>query len=250
MILEKLSKKELERFLDKRVKLLKFRSVDSTNTLAKKLVINGEKMPFLVITNKQTAGRGRQGKNFYSKRNCGIYMTLAVDKDFVSSSAITAAAAVSVATAINERCSLDAKIKWVNDIYIESKKASGILCEAVKDTDNNLKGYIIGIGINVGIKKFPKDIENIATSIKVKDKNLLAATVINNLLWNLADKDNYFLEKYKDLSLVLGKEIIYTENGKEKTAKAVDIDNNGGLIIEENGKNKTLSGGEISVRIM
>ena len=247
---EKISRRKLSSFLSKEIEVLSFSSLDSTNTFAKTLLLEGKAAPFLVIANKQTAGRGRQGKSFYSKKNSGIYMTLAVDKDFVSTLAITAAAAVSVATAINEQTNLDAQIKWVNDVYVEGKKASGILCEAVKDSDNALKGYIIGIGINVGIKKFPKDIENIATSIKVKNKNLLAATVINNLMDNLADKDNSFLEKYKELSLALGKEIIYTENGESKTAKAIDVDNEGGLIIEENDKVKTLKGGEISLRII
>ena len=249
-MLEKITKRKLTPYLPKEINVLSFSSLDSTNTRAKACLLEGEKTPFLVTTNKQNKGRGRQGKSFYSKKNRGIYMTLAVDKDFVSSSAITAAAAVSVATVINEQCSCDAKIKWVNDIYINGKKASGILCEAVKDSDNTLKGYIIGIGINTDIKKFPKDIENIATSVKTENKNLLASAVINNLVKNLADKDNSFLKLYKELSLVLGKEIVYTENGISKTAKALDIDKDGGLIIEENGKTKILSGGEISIRIM
>lgn len=230
------------------VEVLSFASLDSTNAKAKTLLLKGEKTPFLVVTNKQTKGRGRQGKSFYSKKNRGIYMTLAVEKDFVKTKAITAAAAVSVAFAINEQTEMEAKIKWVNDVYVEGKKASGILCEAVKDSDNTLKGYIIGIGINTDIKKFPKDIGSIATSIKTENKNLLASAVINNLLENLADKENSFLNLYKDLSLALGKDIIYTENGNSKTAKALDIDKNGGLIIEENGKLKTLKGGEISLR--
>ena len=232
----------------KGVKVLYFSSIDSTNRLAKEMVQGCEKMPFLVIANNQTKGRGRQGKNFYSKKNGGIYMTLAVERDFVKTKAITAAAAVSVADALNQE-GIFAGIKWVNDIYVGGKKVSGILTEAVKDKDNTLKGYIIGIGINTDIKKFPKDIEDIAASIKVKNKNLLAARVINNLCRFLTDKEGSFLETYKELSLVLGKEIVYTENGQSKTAKAVDIDADGGLIIEENGKIKTLSGGEISLRV-
>ena len=157
---EKISKKRLKAYLQEGIEVLSFSCLDSTNTFAKTLLLEGAKTPFLVVTNKQTAGRGRQGKSFYSKKNAGIYMTFAVDKDFASTSAITAAAAVSVATAINDLTTDNAKIKWVNDIYIEGKKASGILCEAVKNSDNTLKGYIIGIGINVGIKKFPKDIDN------------------------------------------------------------------------------------------
>lgn len=248
-MLERISKKRLISFLEEKIEVLSFSSLDSTNTSAKTLLLKGEQPPFLVIANKQTKGRGRQGKSFYSKKNAGIYMTLAVDKDFVKTSAITAAAAVSVATAIRSQCSLDAKIKWVNDIYIEGKKVSGILSEAVKDSDNTLKGYIIGIGINTDIKKFPKDIEDIATSLKVGNKNLLAATVINNLIKNLTEGEESFLSVYKELSLVLGKEIIYTENKESKTAKAIDIDKDGGLVIEENGSVKTLKGGEISLKL-
>ena len=241
-------KLRLKRLL-KDVKVLHFSSIDSTNRLAKEMVQECEKMPFLVIANNQTKGRGRQGKNFYSKKNGGIYMTLAVEKDFVKTKAITAAAAVSVASSLREECSIPAQIKWVNDIYIGAKKVSGILCEAVKDKDNTLIGYIIGVGINTNIKNFPKDIEDIAASVRVKKKDKLIKEIINNLLNNLADEDGSFLTCYKDLSLVLGKDIIYTENGQTKTARAIDIDSLGGLIIEENENTKTLQGGEISVRI-
>lgn len=250
---EKIKIRKLKKLLNEDTRVLVFSSVDSTNSLAKSLVLSGEKMPFLVVTNKQTAGRGRQGKSFYSAKNGGIYMTLAVGGEFVSSSAVTAAAATATAKSINELTENSAKIKWVNDVYIEGKKASGILCEAVKEpmTDKVI-GYLIGIGINTDIEKFPDELVGIATSVKLKrgKKNVLAADIINRLMYLLKDVDNSFLEEYKRLSLALGKEIVFIEKGQESLAVAVDIDTNGGLIVKlESGEIKTLTGGEISLKI-
>ena len=110
---------------------------------------------------------------------------------------------------------------------------------------------IIGIGVNIGITKFPDELKDIATSLSEKtNKNKLCAYITDNIVEELSHiSDRSFIEKYKELSLVLGKEITYTENDEVKEATAIDIDNNGGLIIKTADGTNTLSTGEITVRL-
>ena len=110
-----------------------YATVDSTNTEAKRLLNAGYRGNFLVVADEQTAGRGRQGKQFYSPRSTGIYMTVVVHhgrrlQDAVS---VTTAAGVAVCRAIEELTDKLPQIKWVNDVYIDDKKICGILTEAV-----------------------------------------------------------------------------------------------------------------------
>ena len=134
---ERLIRKNIEKLIEKQIPVWVYRSVSSTNTLAKRLVLKDKALPFLVAANGQTKGKGRQGKSFFSKQNCGIYMTLAVESPLLNPTLITAATAVAVARAINENTSSSCKIKWVNDIFINGKKVCGILCEAVREPESN-----------------------------------------------------------------------------------------------------------------
>ena len=248
-----LSQSHIEKLIEKQVPVLVYRSVDSTNALAKRLVLKGESLPFLVAANGQTKGKGRQGKSFFSKQNCGIYMTLAVENSRLNPTLITAATAVAVARCLQAHTSSPCEIKWVNDIFINGKKVCGILCETVREPESNrIKGYIIGIGINTDIKSFPDSIIDTACSVELKKgaKNALTADIINHLLRLLDNENNDFLEEYRSLSCVLGKEIVFFKKGVPFSAVAVGIDDGGGLVVElENCETRTLSGGEISLRI-
>ena len=231
-----------------------FDTIDSTNSEAKR---NSHKLtdtPLLFVADSQTAGRGRLGRSFYSPKDTGLYMSLMLKakddiKDIVC---MTTAVSVCVTDAIKTLCGIDAKIKWVNDIYIDSKKVCGILCEAVTDeTSSKIKGIIIGIGVNISTTDFPDELINIASSLgQAIDKNHLCALITDNIISMYENiESRAFIEEYKKRSLVLGKKINYTEDGITKEAVAIDIDQNGGLVIETENKIKTLSTGEITIRL-
>ncbi len=212
-----------------------FCKIDSTSTYVKK---HFNDSPLLVCAKTQTGGRGRQGKDFFSPKG-GIYFSLALPKSF-NFTHLTALCGVSVCSAIEKLCGVSPKIKWVNDIYIEDKKVCGILCEA---TEN---GVIIGIGINLNTKKFPEDLENIAGALNTKiSKTKLIYEIAYNIL-NLTD----FKEYYTDHSYVLDKKIFFIENNEKYEAFAKNIDDNFGLVVRlPDGSYKTLTSGEISVRL-
>lgn len=231
-----------------------FDVIDSTNSEAKRNSLKLTDTPLLFVTNAQTAGRGRLGRSFYSPKDTGLYMSLMLKakEDVQDIVCMTTAVSVCVTDALKTLCNIDAEIKWVNDIYIGSKKVCGILCEAVTDEKTcKIKGIIIGIGINISTTDFPQELSQTAVSLgQAIDRSRLCAIITDNIIEmyeNIGSRD--FITKYKERSLVLGKKINYTENGVTKKATAIDIDNNGGLVIETESGIKTLSTGEITVRL-
>lgn len=233
-------------------------TIDSTNTEAKRFYEkhknDGIDTPTLFVANHQSNGKGRLGRTFYSPENTGLYMSLMIKADNIVENIVclTTAVSVCVTDALNSLCDINPKIKWVNDIYVNDKKVCGILCEALTDPDTQkIDAIIIGIGVNIKTKDFPKELSDIATSVgQAVSRNELCAKITDNIIdmINTID-DRKFIEKYKDRSLVLGKEITYFENGIAESATAIDIDNNGGLIIQTENGIKALSTGEISVRL-
>lgn len=246
--------------INKNIEIYTYDTVDSTNQVAKKLAIDGAPHGTLVTAVQQTAGRGRQGRSFFSPPKSGIYMSIIIKPTTTIDNAImiTTATSVAVCRAIKlVHKDVDPKIKWVNDVYVNGKKICGILTEAVTSFESGtIDSIILGIGINIIPPKgdFPDEIKDIATSLFDDgggcDKNKLIAEILNQVLacfQNISDRE--FLEEYRERSFVLGEQIdVITIAGKYQ-ATAVDIDQNGGLIIKDSqNKFTTLNSGEISIR--
>lgn len=138
-------------------------TLDSTNAEAKRVarrcMAEGETLarPRLILACTQTAGRGRLGRDFYSPADTGLYMTLlyTTERPLTDAVAITGAAAVATATALESMTGEIFLIKWVNDIYRQGRKVCGILTEAVSGTDGQPNYMAVGIGINVTTERFP-----------------------------------------------------------------------------------------------
>ena len=247
--IEKIKEKLNSEYYESNV--LVFDCVDSTNTVAKNKFSADKSCPLIVVSNSQTAGRGRMGRSFYSPKNTGIYMSIAISARQVSNIlSVTAKTAVGVCRTLEE-IGLFPKIKWVNDIYIEGKKVCGILAEGIVNNENNaIEGIVIGIGINVSTASFPQEIEDVAASLGTNaDRNELIASIVNNVLSVVLDNTDDFLCEYKEKSLVIGKEITCFSPTDSFTAIAIDVDNNGALIVKLNdGTLTTISTGEVSIR--
>ena len=101
-----------------------FKTVDSTNLVAKKMALEQAPHGTVVLSEEQTAGRGRMGRSFHSPAGSGIYMSFILRPNLISNDAvlITTAASVAVARAIEEVTQIHTGIKWVNDIYINGKR--------------------------------------------------------------------------------------------------------------------------------
>lgn len=237
-----------------------YKTLDSTNNAAKKLALEGAAHGTAIFAFHQSHGKGRLGRSFISPANTGIYMSILLKPvfDIRQSVLVTTAASVAVVRAIQKVCGQDPQIKWVNDIYLKGKKICGILTEAITDFETGQIQYLIpGIGINCSTKGLPEELLDIAGALDGSfSKNELAAEVLNQLL-PLMDhlEERTFLEDYKKHSLVLGKNIKVYKNGYPEhtpgeSARALDIDENGGLIVlYPSGQREVLSTGEISIRL-
>lgn len=248
----KLNRHSIRKKLSTEVSVFTYEEIDSTNTEAVRKIRDGIKLPALFVAERQTEGRGRRGRSFYSSGG-GLYLTLAVSgyKNFDAVS-ITTRAAVAVSKAIEELTKNNIGIKWVNDIYLQSKKICGILCEAVRNPENGKsEAFIVGVGINLNVKDFPEELKEIAGSLEARDltHELLAAKITENLLDYLSEGKEY-IEEYKKRSIVLGEEVRYTKNGCEYTGRASDIDENGALIVQTEQGTQRLDSGEITLRVL
>ena len=225
-----------------------YESIPSTNAQAKKMILDGVKEGVL-LAKHQSAGRGRLGRTFFSGNGIFMSIILAPEKIPFDVGFLTSAVAVAVCRAISEQ-GFDVGIKWVNDIYLDGKKICGILAEAVS-LQAKMLGYVVGIGINVGESDFPDDIREIAAALSLDEqqKKALFFRVIENLETVLTENPQELLQYLKEKSTVLGKPIRFF-GATDGEGIAIDLDTNGGLIVAlDNGEKRTLTGGEISVRV-
>jgi len=231
-----------------------FDSIDSTNKYLKSK-INEKNYGTIVISNEQTNGYGKNDRQFISNKDTGIYMSILINPNCLieESLKITILTSVAVLSAIKSVYNLDVKLKWVNDIILNDLKVGGILCESQINLNINIiDNMIVGIGINVKEFDFPPSLKNIATSIEnntnIKiSRNELISEIINFFDLYFIDNKNY-LNLYKENSYVLGKDITVIQNDRQFFAKAIDIEDNGALIVQEQEKIIKLISSDISIR--
>lgn len=235
------------------VDVLYYPSVDSTNNECKRLLAQGKQGAFLVVSDQQTAGRGRQGKTFVSPAKTGIYFSLVIRPNTSFKNAVTATTAASVAVcwAVEKLTDKKPRIKWVNDVFLDGKKICGILTEAITNfEDGTVDSVIVGIGINLKEGAFPEELKDIVGVLDADiNKNLLVATVIDKLVEINTGDYKAFIDYYRTHSLVIGEKIRIIRSDGEVHAVALAIDEQGGLEVElENGERTVLRSGEISIR--
>ncbi len=236
-------------------------TVGSTNDKVREFPVSDR--PVVVIANKQEAGRGRLGRTFVSPSGTGLYITIAIRPRFDLDKAlyVTMAAAVAVCHAIEKVAGVKPRIKWVNDLFYKGKKICGILTEGQTNFETGkIDSLIIGIGVNCFPGSFPKDIADIAGSVsEVKNsfsRGQLAAEIFNETMEIIETLESKaFLREYRTRCFILGKNIMVHPNMSEKPikARAIDIDDNGGLVVEymEGRRMRqidTLTTGEVSIR--
>ncbi len=226
-------------------------SCASTNTIARELALSGTDTA-LVVANRQTAGRGRLGRQFYSPEGVGVYASILypVHGNLSDTLSVTCAASVSVMRAIKNTTNLQTEIKWVNDLLLGGKKVCGILTEAITLGERNW--LIVGIGINLRPTVFPTELAEIAGSLNqaTLPKSVLIAETVKELFPYLHHPENHnWVDDYRRHSCVLGREILRIENGTSIPCQAESIDDRGRLTVRySDGTTETFHSGEISIR--
>lgn len=235
--------------------------LDSTNVELKRRALEGGVHGLTLLAEEQTGGKGRLGRSFYSPPGTGIYMSILLKPEMDGSDAIliTTAASVAVCRGIQKVLGIQPQIKWVNDVYLGDKKICGILTEAISDFEiGKIDSVVVGIGINYRTEDFPEELKNRAGCIGGESqvpRNSIVAAVINEF-WEIYEHltERTFMEDYRKCSNVIGKDVRFLENQTWQEARAIDIDNDGGLVVEYEGEDgtivrRTLHTGEITLRV-
>lgn len=249
---------ELERLLETKIigkKILFFEEVDSTNNKAKQIALK-ENEGTVVISEMQTSGRGRRGREWYSPKG-GVYVSFVL-KPNVSpekASQLTLVSSLALVKTLNSMDNnLNAKIKWPNDILISGKKISGILTELSADVEK-INYIVVGVGINLNTEKeiLPEN----GTSLKIEMKEEVSIKLFLKSFLEHYDsiyqeyingKIDLIIERWKDNSDTLGKKVKIIGINETFEGLAKDIDENGALILQTKEKEIKVYSGDVSLR--
>ena len=184
-----------------KIKLLRFKSVKSTNDLALKLTQKKNSRPTMIVSETQTHGRGTVGKKWISQKgNLFISIFFEMNQKNINFEHFAILNAYLLKNVLSKYFSKKIKIKWPNDLLHNNKKISGILQEVVNYKDK--KFLVVGIGVNTNLD--PKNKGFLSTSLKkLMDKDIDNNKVLNNIK-NMYEK---FLTKAKTYSYIKLKKI-------------------------------------------
>ena len=226
-----------------------FESIDSTNTQSWNLLERESNHGMVVITKKQTGGRGRRGTKWFSEENKSLTFSIILLNDKISNkSLLSLISGLSVIKAIKEISNLTCGLKWPNDIILDNKKLGGILIEA------NKKATVIGIGINVNEKldELNNEIKEQSISLNIYNQTLieietLLAHVLNQFEVYCNQNKSEIINDWLEYCVHINKEIKFDNNNGIITAKFKGIGKNGEGIINVNGQDTMISGGIINL---
>ena len=244
--MEKLNKdKILQNLPANKVNLKIFNEIDSTNDEAKRIIV--QKDFHVIIAERQTKGRGRLGKKWSSPNSGNIYMTICTENDH-SNSPLSLVTGLICKRAINKISNkLLVSLKWPNDILVKDTKIGGILVE--KEIQKEITRTIIGIGININIKKQESwwgDLSNYNLETK---RNELINQILFEFISMSKNMNPNWMDEWRDSCIHMNKQIIIeVGNSFKKEAFFKDIDENGNAIIETDEGKKVISSSEISIK--
>lgn len=237
-----LNKKQILNNLAEPVEILILDSTTSTNDVAKEKIHEIKDSLLLIATNKQTAGRGRLGRNFYSEISHGLYFSLAFypeDLDIEEIPQYTVLAAAALVETLEQMTRKDLAIKWVNDIFYNGWKISGILSEMVT---TNQMGVVVGIGINFSgdFNETSEDIQQVAGTLfgSKTPESFNQNEFLRNFIERFNDyhkhfHDKTFLSIYEEHLLGVGKEVYYFNKKERHEGTILGINNQGHLKVEK-----------------
>ena len=226
------------------MKIIELEEVGSTNEYCKQ---NDCGEDLCVFVTRQTAGRGTKGRSFISLDG-GLYVS--VMRHYENYSAenafkIMVNGCVAVCRML-EKLGINPLIRWANDVLVNGKKICGTLIENTF-SNGKITRSIVGIGLNVN-NGIPAEIKEIATSVKeVTGKNFGLEEVKQVFLENI--KKDFSIEDYKRYINWFGREVTLKTVEEERVVTALDVTQNGRLLVDWCGNMLEISAAEVSLRL-
>ncbi len=226
------------------MKILELEEIDSTNDYCKRIDCGED---IIVTAHKQTAGKGTKGRSFVSEDG-GLYVSVMrhfAETESVETFKIMISACVAVCHTL-ESFGLKPVIRWANDVLVDGKKICGTLIENTF-FGSKITRSIVGIGLNVN-NELPEELSEIATSIRRVTKTSISVREVRNLLIKNLQND-YDISDYKKYINWFGQKVLLKRSDGEYSATALDVDNEGRLVCEADGKIQYISSAEVSLKI-
>ena len=241
-------------------KMYYYNSIDSTQNQALKIADNAENDGVMIVAAKQTGGKGRSGRKWISPKG-GIWISIILHPQFDISitTLFPIASALALSKAVEKTFKIVPELKWPNDMTINGKKIAGMLVDVSMES-NKIESVVLGVGINfdVDVKFVEKSLKGTGnyygiSSLSEQKKKVKPVKLVQTFLVELekiyemlnTKQTRKILSEWTKRSSTIGRDIeINTGNGKIK-GKAVKIDEDGALIISENGKTNRIIAGDI-----
>jgi BirA family biotin operon repressor/biotin-[acetyl-CoA-carboxylase] ligase len=233
-------------------------AVDSTQTVAHRLVAEGAGEGTLVIAEEQTAGRGRRGRSWHSPRGKGIWMSLVLKPDLplYRTPQLTLLAAVAACRALRQETGVPVGIKWPNDLLVQGRKICGILLESQTE-DHQLRYVVAGFGVSVNLEAgdYPPELRDKATSLliesgKRQDRTACIAAILNEFerLYESYLQSGFepIRTLWEALSVTLGSRVRIEQSAGTVEGLAEGLDESGALLVRtDDGQVHKMISGEI-----
>ena len=214
-----------------------FDTVTSTNDVAWQYATQGGKS-VAVFAEHQSAGRGRRNSSWVSDSGAGILCSVLLSDLGLGSDMITLLGGIAIAETLRFSCNLNARIKWPNDVFVNSMKIAGVLTEARQV--NNCDCVVLGFGLNyLPAGEVSQPVTSVTEQSRVLiDRNTLAVELLKKIsLWiSIAlNRPDEIIAKFSSLSLALGRRITVINNNQSFTGNCIGIDPVEGLILQLEG---------------
>ncbi|MCP4750292.1 MAG: biotin--[acetyl-CoA-carboxylase] ligase [Proteobacteria bacterium] len=238
--------------------LIQFHTIDSTNTwlLSQPGYLE---MDGLVVRSKyQTAGRGRQTKQWEGGNKNHLFCSVVIHPQFSNEyiPAISILIGLAVYRGLTSLGVTDLSVKWPNDLLIDGKKVCGILCE-MKLLPSEKQIIVAGIGINLEgtIEQFPEELRDRVTTLEQATGRIIEPERMLDILLDQLDevlnhahmnRFPYLFDEWEKVSSSIGKEIEYVERDERKKGTITGLSSTGYLKIKTpSNREKQIVSGEI-----
>ncbi|WP_226649522.1 bifunctional biotin--[acetyl-CoA-carboxylase] ligase/biotin operon repressor BirA [Microbulbifer variabilis] len=239
-------------------KLILFDEVDSTNTRLLSLMEKGEGHAVALLSERQSAGRGRRGRQWISPYGAGI--SLSIGWEFNGGvqclEGLSLAVGVAIARALARFSVPDVRLKWPNDVWCHGRKLSGVLLELKGDLTDRC-AVVIGIGLNSGLRSESAaaidqpwaDLQQVKPGIS---RNQLVAAMLAELLPLLQNYTEQGFSAYREAWMQLdqfaGQKVTLQAGTQTWSGIAAGVSEKGALKLNIDGEEQHFHGGEISLR--
>jgi BirA family biotin operon repressor/biotin-[acetyl-CoA-carboxylase] ligase len=231
---------------------------DSTNLQACQLADEGAPEGLVVIADRQTAGKGRLGRQWASPGGVNLYTSILLRPPILPFEAprLTFLSAVAVCRAINSCTRLQARVKWPNDVLIDGAKVAGLLNEMNAETDQ-VHYVVLGIGVNLNMtqEQFPADLRYPATSLLLCSGDPVSRLEFTRTLLReidllyqqyLQDGSASIISAWCELCDLTGKQVTVDCSNKVIEGTMTGLDDDGALLVRAaDGTVETIYAGDV-----